>query len=58
MDATQREAISRMVARAAGISENSAKETVEDFMPQFVAEYTDRPRYFKKIGTASCRERV
>lgn len=55
MDATQREAISRMVARAAGISEDSAKETVEDFMPQFIAEYTDRPRYFKmdsqKMGT-------
>lgn len=47
MDATQREAISRMVARAAGIDEDSAKDTVEDFMPQFVAAYTDRPRYFK-----------
>lgn len=54
MDATQREAIARMISRASGheIDEDAAKETVEDFMPQFIAQYTDKPRTFKMDSNA------
>lgn len=54
MNATEREAIARMVSRASKgeVDEDAAKETVENYMPQFIAQYTDKPRSFKMDSNA------
>lgn len=50
MNATDRSVFARFLTRAStdtDLDEDAALETVTDFLPEFVAEYTDKPNMFK-----------
>lgn len=48
MNATDRTVFARMLSKAnSDLDEDAALDTVTDYMPEFIAHYTDKPRTFK-----------